>query len=104
MSQPPDKTDWCKAYWDLMYNRLYSPEPMYSLIHENDQLKELNVTQAARIMELELMVSCIRRVGDGVHIDNPTMQRVYRFYPDMKRFLKGLASSKWARSPNEQCN
>lgn len=98
MTSTPAKTDWETAYWELMHNRLYSPEPMYSVLKENDNLRELNQSQAAIIMKLELLLSCIRRVGDGLQIDHSTAQLIYKLHKDVHPFLRGLASSKWARS------
>lgn len=88
--------DWCKAYWDLMHNRLYSPEPMYSLLKENDNLRDLNHQQAAKIMELEFLLNCINRKGDTIIIDYQRLQRRHSFFKPSR-----LASSKWARPPNE---
>lgn len=65
-------------------------------------LQEENHRQASRILELELLLSCIRRVGDGVHVEHKRMQEIYKLYPDLKQFIhgvepKGLSSSKYVR-------
>jgi hypothetical protein len=53
---------WRNAFWDLMYHRNYGPNA--HLLKEIDQLRELNHTQAGRIMELEFENRCLRRVHD----------------------------------------
>src|ERR1700746_2921323 len=80
------ETDWKKAFWDLMYNKLYSPAPVHALFRELKHLKDKNEKQAAKIQELEFLLSFIRRVGDGVYItDHAKLMRLYRFYKDHKR-------------------
>lgn len=60
------------------------------------KFRTLNEHQAARIMELELYLSCLRRVGDGVHVDHSRLMELYRFYDDQKG--RGMLSrSKFAR-------
>lgn len=52
---------WQDRYYDLLFNRYYSPEPMYTILKEVDLLRDLNHKQAARIMELEHDLRMSRR-------------------------------------------
>lgn len=94
---------WEKMYWTQVqkYNSF-----QHQIIRVNG-LEKTNQTQAGRIMELELLLSCIHRTGNTVYIDHKKLQRLMRFYPETKRFIKeldepkGLSSSKYVRTKNE---
>jgi hypothetical protein len=91
---------WRNAFWDVMFNRSYAPAEIYPLLHEIDQLRELNQIQASKIMHLELLLGCFKRVGDTLYIDHTQAQRLYRFFEDTKPFIHtGLRSSKYYRQP-----
>lgn len=59
-----------------------------------NQIRELNYKQAGRIMELEFLLSFVRRVGDGVYVDHQRLMSLYRFYNDKKE-ATGLQKSKY---------
>lgn len=94
----PSDVDWKKAYWDVIWNRSYAPAEIYPMLQEIDTLRKLNQFQAAKLMEQDFYLSCIRFVGDTVYIDAQKMHR-------MKRFIKEadapgrLESSRYLRCP-----
>lgn len=101
--------EWEERYWiqvrtmnDYTKNMSEKFEAFAHEVFRARNLQELNTQQASRIMELELLLSCIRRVGDGVHIEHKRMQETYHLLPNLKQFIhdaepNGLSSSKYVR-------
>lgn len=93
---------WEKQYWALV-QRFNNLQHQYI---RTQRLEEKNQIQAGRIMELELLLSCIHRVGNTVYVDHKQIQRLMRLYPDAKPFIKkldepkGLSSSRYVRDTN----
>lgn len=78
---------WKTQFWDLVYKRGGYVE----------YLRQLNEKQASRIMELELLLSFVKRSGNTVHIDSQTMYRLINLYDDQKD-KSGLKRSRYYRN------
>lgn len=55
---------WCDQYWNMMYNRLYSPSPVYQLLREKDELVKANQEQAGMLMERDLKIRQLEEALD----------------------------------------
>ena len=85
---------WQNAFWGLVYKKGS---------YVNDLQLRIEA-QAAKIMKLELMLSFIRRVGDGVFVSSHArLMELYRLYKDNKPFPqpKGIRRSRYLGSRHE---
>lgn len=89
---------WQKKYWKAVYNYGEANRQKDTLGRDNKQLTELNRKQAAKIMQLELLLSCVHRVGSTVFIQHDVLQRTTWLLPDTQQYIK--LNSKY-RKPNE---